>query len=265
MGGCPNGYEVLTDLEECKDVVGELTWDGPNQSGQLAFYASECRPDWIATLGCFTNKSFYEKRNFPAGHMVFFNTCPGATTPSWHQPICKRDSTSTACPALKCTLHCDTGYVMDANGCETCECKPQVYVRSTGICAPHHAPGTGLSDWANKDLDTCKSMCDNDPSCTSFHYHNLSGPNHHVQHRCIFKSTSRGCTEQEQQEAEQLYRDLGLDCCLDKSCIDNQVIPGAINWSYQYGWHCMDTYMKAQYVPTRRQLTGRLLSESNSV
>merc|ERR1711978_311875 len=142
------------------------------------------------------------------------------------------------CPALKCTIHCDTGYVTDANGCETCECQPQVYVQSTGICAPHHAPGTGLADWANKDLDTCKSMCDNDSSCTSFHYHNLSGPNHHVQHRCIFKSTSRGCTEQEQQEAEQLYRDLGLDCCLDKSCIDNQVIPGAINWSYQYGWHC---------------------------
>merc|ERR550534_2562987 len=28
------------------------------------------------------------------------------------------------CPALKCTMHCDTGYVIDANGCETCQCLP---------------------------------------------------------------------------------------------------------------------------------------------
>jgi len=28
------------------------------------------------------------------------------------------------CLALKCTMHCDTGYVIDANGCETCQCLP---------------------------------------------------------------------------------------------------------------------------------------------
>merc|ERR1719300_1421838 len=28
-----------------------------------------------------------------------------------------------ACPALKCTVHCDSGYVIDANGCETCNCQ----------------------------------------------------------------------------------------------------------------------------------------------
>jgi len=169
------------------------------------------------------------------------------------------------CPALKCTIHCDTGYVTDANGCETCECQPQVYVQSTGICAPHHAPGTGLPVDLPLDLDQCKSMCDNHPSCTSFHYAHLSGPHHQWSHRCILKSTSRGCTAQEQQDAEQYYRDLGLGCCLDKSCPNNQVVGGAVGYNYQHGWICYDTYMKAQFLPTRRQLTGRLLSESNSV
>jgi len=170
-----------------------------------------------------------------------------------------------ACPALKCTIHCDTGYVIDANGCETCECQPQVWVQSTGICAPHHAPDTGLPVDLPLDLDQCKSLCDNYPSCTSFHYAYLSGPQHNFSHRCMLKSTSRGCTAQEQQVAEQFYRDLGLGCCLDKSCPNNQYLHGAVGVS-KYNWICLDTWTKAQFMPIeRRQLTGRLLSESNSV
>jgi len=170
-----------------------------------------------------------------------------------------------ACPALKCTVHCDTGYVIDVNGCETCECQPQVWVQSTGICAPHHAPGTGLPVDLPLDLDQCKSLCDNHPSCTSFHYAYLSGPQHNFSHRCVLKSTSRGCTAQEQQVAEQFYRDLGLGCCLDKSCPNNQYLHGAIGAS-KHNWICFDTWTKAQFMPIeRRQLTGRLLSESNSV
>jgi len=222
------------------------------------FYKSECILYSVATSAGMDDILGHDSRQGPWG---ISTGGPGYSIGFWEMSRKPR----SACPALKCTIHCDTGYVTDANGCETCECQPQVYVQSTGICAPHHAPGTGLPVDLPLDLDQCKSMCDNHPSCTSFHYAHLSGPHHQWSHRCILKSTSRGCTAQEQQDAEQYYRDLGLGCCLDKSCPNNQVVGGAVGYNYQHGWICYDTYMKAQFLPTRRQLTGRLLSESNSV
>jgi len=89
--GCPAGYEIVTDAKECEDAVpGTLTWNGSNQSGEFTFGSKSCRSDWLQARGCFTNKHHYEQyASHKAGVHVFFNTCQGTTTPSWHQPICK--------------------------------------------------------------------------------------------------------------------------------------------------------------------------------
>jgi len=174
--GCPDGYEVLTDLEECKNVVGELTWNGPNQSGQLAFGSSGCRPDWIATRGCFTNKFFYENNNAPAGRHVYFNTCPGASTPSHHQPICKRDSAST--DEWQCTLqaYCKGNWQLaDGTG--------DYQIRNTKGIGGVDINGDGNFDWNDKATadfwateswpvpDECKALCLQEDNCHGVTWH----------------------------------------------------------------------------------------------
>merc|ERR1712198_13641 len=67
------------------------------------------------------------------------------------------------CPALKCTIHCDTGYVTDANGCETCECQPSdAPTTSKPTFAPSEVPTT-----SNPTYVPSKSPIITPPGCTN--------------------------------------------------------------------------------------------------
>jgi len=79
------------------------------------FYKSECILYSVATSAGMDPILGHDSRQGPWGKNI---GGPGYSLAFWEM------SRKPACPALKCTMHCDTGYVIDANGCETCQCLP---------------------------------------------------------------------------------------------------------------------------------------------
>merc|ERR1711953_1241328 len=116
----------------------------------------------------------------------------------------------------------------------------QQWVESTGIC---HAQGSNQISDLPLSWEQCKTSCEGNPDCVSFWHSHLKGPAHNSWSvRCVQTRGSRGCNEQEKQASIQNYRDLGLDCCLDLSCPNNQYISGI---AYANIWICANTWTKS--------------------
>merc|ERR1719216_164574 len=124
--------------------------------------------------------------------------------------------------------------------------KAQRWVESTGACTAQDGSYSQILDLP-LSWDQCKGACERNPDCTSFKHSHLKGPAHNSWSvRCILDKANRGCNEQEKQASIQNYRNLGLDCCLDLSCPNNQYISGI---AYANIWICMNTWTKEQFVP----------------
>jgi len=96
------------------------------------------------------------------------------------------------------------------------------------------------------NLDTCKSTCIENTECGGFVFSDLKGPSHSSWNtRCMQYKFSARCTDEEEQSGITTFQNLGLSCCLDRSCPNNSLVSGATG-NYNTIWMCYDTYV---YLP----------------
>jgi hypothetical protein len=78
------------------------------------------------------------------------------------------------CPPLACLAQCSNGYVVDANGCQTCQCNPPAACgdgsMTTCQTPPPNCPSTFVVGayqgcWACYDAMTCNRQCTSDAEC----------------------------------------------------------------------------------------------------